>query len=90
MRVWTRRCRAICSIFLIISLAGCAVFDRDTSFEWLDVASVPRATTDIVFGEHDTFRDLASSYIQLKHECEATNFAVDELEDAQRALRRIR
>ncbi len=90
MSVYLRLCQMILLIFLISSLSGCALFQKDTSFEWLDIDAVPIANTDVVFDYGVSFRELAESYISLKHECRATNRGIRELRKAQDGIRKLR
>lgn len=84
-------CQATLLICLISSITGCAIFEKpDSGFQWLDVNAVPMANTDFVFDANATFGDLAAAYINLKHECRATNYGVDELRKASDELKRLK
>jgi hypothetical protein len=75
---------------LISSVSACQFWQKDSSFEWLDIRSVPRASTEIKFEAGATFADLSLAYINLKNECRATNYGIDQLENAQSKIRRLR
>mgnify|MGYP000082496836 CR=1 FL=1 len=89
MSAYQRPCRLILLTLLISSLSACQFGQKDSNFQWLDISAVPRASTEIQFQEGATFEDLASAYIMLKHECRATNNGVDQLEYAQKKLRKL-
>lgn len=84
MAALNKLCLAILSIFLIASCGS-----TPSNFQWLDVTAVPRANTQFEFVQGATYGDLADAYIQLKYECRATNYGLDELEEAQKQIRRL-
>jgi len=90
MSVYQRLCQLILLTLLISSVSGCQFLQKDNNFEWLDISAVPRASTEIQFQDGATFKDLSNAYIHLKNECRATNYGVDQLENAQRKIRKLR
>ena len=91
MHVCHKKCLAVLLICLTSSLSGCSWFDKnDSGFEWLDIQAVPRANTERVFQAGSTYGDLAGAYIDLKQECRATNVGINELQEAQNNIRRLK
>lgn len=90
MSVCQRLCQMTFLTVLISSLSACQFLQKDSNFEWLDISAVPRASTEYKFPKGATFADLGRAYINLKNECRATNFGVDQLEGAQSKIRKLR
>lgn len=84
MHALTRLCLPLLSIFLISS---CTTINEE--FQWLDLEAVPRTDTSVQFEPDATWLDLAKQYIDLKHSCAATVYGVEQLEAAQRKLKKV-